>query len=578
MLSRRFTLTGVPVLVALMILGLPIAASAAKWSWKGRIIPDRGEEPIRTNKTVRLGAYMWVFDGWSDEQRLRFAGTQFDIFSYDHGFYYTPESTKVLRSYNPAICLMVTFCPMILDQANHTWLNVGGWNESRMESWVLRTKDGAEAANPLWSFGNTRVMDIGNPDWAIYFRDRANMWVDYMGADGYFIDGVPWNGVYYPSVSNLSGYRSVQEINDAIIRFLDLARTPHHCLVVDDVFQPWQQAHLDGVWGEDWLAYDSSLPFGENNVARWEQAVQNLETYTAEKKPYIAQGWYHYGNSTELEYLVATYLLGKKSNSGTFQPCPMGSPALSPDAPYDLSSYQADIYSLELEEHASIFGVELGMPVADRVRVGPDFWVRQFTNGLVYVNPSLTRTTVFEVDGSMRNVEGEVVSQVTLGPRSGAILLGPEPVSVPLLDAVSVEVQGLKDLIAAAEAIGANVTYYRAVADQLGSDYPEEVRSNLSGLLHTISEAKATVTRLKAEAYVAAAERAIARAKELGIDTTRHELFMARARELFQQGNYASAELMCAYPLTLMEQIDEGLGLGLLLFLLPWVRRGLSSC
>lgn len=103
------------------------------------------------------------------------------------------------------------------------------------------------------------------------------------------------------------------------------------------------------------------------------------------------------------------------------------------------------------------------------------------------------------------------------------------------------------------------------------------MRSNLSVFLHRISDAKATVTRLKAEAYLAAAERAIARAKELGIDTSRHELFMARARELFQQGNYASAELMCEYPLTLTEQIDEGLGLGLLLFILAWVRPGLSS-
>jgi len=56
--------------------------------------------------------------------------------------------------------------------------------------------------------------------------------------------------------------------------------------------------------------------------------------------------------------------LAKKSNSAAFQPCPIGSPSLPPGAAYDYSSYDADVYRRELDEHGSIFNVKLGVHLA----------------------------------------------------------------------------------------------------------------------------------------------------------------------------------------------------------------------
>jgi len=352
-------------LLAAVIFLAGISFEAAEgWSWIDCDIPGLGEEPIRTNCSIRLGAYMWIYPNWTDREIIQFAAENFDIFSVKHlPVFRNSTSIGMLRSTNPSICLLLTFCPIILDESDDWYLNVGGWREE-MHDWVLRLSNGSEAPNRLWSFTNTHVMDIGNPLWAAYFRDRANAWVRRLGVDGYFLDGVPWNGVYYPDAADLLGYSSRDEINSAIIRFLDVVRQPHLCLVLDDVTEPWQQEHLDGVWGEDWLGYDPTVPWGQKDTSQWEEAVERLELYSSQMKPYLAQGWYHYGREWELEYLASTYLLAKKSNSAAFQPCPIGSPSLPPGAAYDYSSYDADVYRRELDEHGSIFNVKLGVHLA----------------------------------------------------------------------------------------------------------------------------------------------------------------------------------------------------------------------
>ncbi len=60
-------------------------------------------------------------------------------------------------------------------------------------------------------------------------------------------------------------------------------------------------------------------------------------------------------------------------------------------------------------------------------------------------------------------------------------------------------------------------------------------------------------------ALIAVAEDVISRAKALGIDTSRHEIFLRRAKEEFDKGNYASARYFTEYPIALAQQIAENL-------------------
>ena len=138
---------------------------------------------------------------------------------------------------------------------------------------------------------------------------------------------------------------------------------------------------------------DSTIPiWGFDSPARWETAVATVEQVSARKKLDLSQGWYHHGNRFELEYLVASYLLGKRSNSALFQPCPIDSPHLPEGSPYDLSCYAADVYAAELEAYPEIFDVELGPPMGVRYPVEEHLWAREFQRGRVYVNASLTES------------------------------------------------------------------------------------------------------------------------------------------------------------------------------------------
>ena len=194
-------------------------------------------------------------------------------------------------------------------------------------------------------------------------------------------------------------------------------------MVIDDEWKDGRQEHLDGLWDEGWMGYDSTIPtWGFDSPARWETAVATVEQVSARKKLDLSQGWYHHGNRFELEYLVASYLLGKRSNSALFQPCPIDSPHLPEGSPYDLSCYAADVYAAELEAYPEIFDVELGPPMGVRYPVEEHLWAREFQRGRVYVNASLTESRVVDLGETMQNVDDGAVDGLTLPPRTGAIL------------------------------------------------------------------------------------------------------------------------------------------------------------
>ena len=171
------------------------------------------------------------------------------------------------------------------------------------------------------------------------------------------------------------------------------------------------------------MGYDRTIPtWGFDSPTRWETAVATVELVSAQEKLGLSQGWYHYGNRFELEYLVASYLLGKGSNSALFEPCPIGSPHLPEGAPYDLSCYAADVLAAELEGHPEIFDVELGAAMGRRYPVEEHLWARDFERGRVLVNASLTETRVVDLAETMRDVDDVAVERVRLEPRRGAIL------------------------------------------------------------------------------------------------------------------------------------------------------------
>jgi len=119
------------------------------------------------------------------------------------------------------------------------------------------------------------------------------------------------------------------------------------------------------------------------------------------------------------------------------------------------------------------------------------------------------------------------------------------------------EVDALNESVTRAEAAGADVSAQRALADELYSGMESALEGDVSELVASIWEATAVAEREWARGYIEIAESLISQASDMGVDTSRHELFLERARQSFSEGLYESAVNMCDYPLRLREVIDE---------------------
>jgi len=129
---------------------------------------------------------------------------------------------------------------------------------------------------------------------------------------------------------------------------------------------------------------------------------------------------------------------------------------------------------------------------------------------------------------------------------------------------VVVEIDELNATVTSAEEVGGLVGDLRGLTDDLYVTYVERMAMNISSLLETIWQATLVAHKARAEAYLMAAQEAIWAAKRAGIDTSRHELFLQRAMLSMDQGLYDSVVSLCAYPISLREQLDEGLTIAVL--------------
>ncbi len=85
-----------------------------------------------------------------------------------------------------------------------------------------------------------------------------------------------------------------------------------------------------------------------------------------------------------------------------------------------------------------------------------------------------------------------------------------------------------------------------------------ETKTALDDLRKEIDALSADVEKVSAEALIRLADEVVRRAKDAGIDTSRHEIFLQRAKEEFSKGRYGPAIQFTNYPLGLMEQLSEG--------------------
>lgn len=118
--------------------------------------------------------------------------------------------------------------------------------------------------------------------------------------------------------------------------------------------------------------------------------------------------------------------------------------------------------------------------------------------------------------------------------------------------------QHLSSEMAEAEELGADLSDLKPNLSRLQADFTvAEYTTELEIIDMEIENLTIPVQKAIAETLINQADEVIREAKNMGIDTSRHEIFLRRAYEEFEKGNYGPARQFTNYPLGLREDIVE---------------------
>ncbi len=124
-------------------------------------------------------------------------------------------------------------------------------------------------------------------------------------------------------------------------------------------------------------------------------------------------------------------------------------------------------------------------------------------------------------------------------------------------------IEEMRETIAMVQGVGVDVAPYNIILEEVLDLYSEGGYPDAHDLaVQTLMEAEEaydSARRDHAHEVLMEAEELIELARDAGVDTNRHELFLVRARQSFVEGNYDSVLSMCEYVLTLREDIPEDL-------------------
>ncbi len=132
------------------------------------------------------------------------------------------------------------------------------------------------------------------------------------------------------------------------------------------------------------------------------------------------------------------------------------------------------------------------------------------------------------------------------------------------------ELKELEAAIEETEEMGINMSSYRNLLYGLDANMSKLIAKNMTSLTNTIWNTTHQVKRAKAEFLIEKSQQLIMEAKELGIDTSRHEIYVERARKSLDSGFFNSVESLCQHPLSLEEELEFPLLVVFLLFTLTF--------
>ncbi len=334
------------------------------------------------------------------------------------------NNVTALRSANPDIFLTY-YISFLRDTGtftdNRAIHSLTYWKTTHPD-WVLYQCD---RVTPAYEFGDPDIpLDFTNPDvvaWQVqtYAQPASQNGYDGIAADNVNLQnsfGACGTYVHGQWVQRYTGQPNDPKWSNDIVTWLQrmhqaLHHLPHPLALIPNLSlgslspsDPLIQQVLnqaDGVLNEAGFSqYGDGYLTGND----WTQAIQFMESLQAQNKAYYIINQFNSVDRAEIQWAVASYLMGKEHSAGLFISTTQG--------------YGGDFWD-------NTYDAQIGNPTSSMYQT-QNVYVRDYNNGLILVNPSATDSYMVTLDpgDKFHDLYGIPVSgTVTMPPHSGMVLL-----------------------------------------------------------------------------------------------------------------------------------------------------------
>jgi Hypothetical glycosyl hydrolase family 15 len=281
------------------------------------------------------------------------------------------------------------------------------------EEWFLHDENSGERIVP-GAYTSHFAMDVGN---AAYQQAWLDAVLERMrDADG---DGTRYAGVWLDDtlLHDAHGYLDRVAMSEAqyraamqsFIAYVGPRLQQEGFIVMTNLaLQPWDAAqraaamevarNVTSVTREYFVRWGAETPLFTGN--EWKQNLTLMEELMATGANYQGVAYGETGDVQAQRYARATFLLGWDGEDGS-------SVAYRPEESSD--PYMTD------------WTTDIGVPVGPRTQVGSG-WKREFSDGIVVINPSSSGSQTFSLGGSYRQPNGSCATSVTLSATRALVL------------------------------------------------------------------------------------------------------------------------------------------------------------
>ena len=279
--------------------------------------------------------------------------------------------------------------------------------------WFLTDGSGARLNSNY--FPQAWVMDVGNPGYQAQWL--SNVWSDVRsgGWDGVFMDDTNTDMSWHLGSKTVAKYPTAsawREATRSMLATVGPALISSGFLAIPNIAAPWSPNYDAQATWSDWIQFTSGAT--QEHYSKWGSDSsgwlagndwtyqQRFQTLTENAgKIFLGLTYGPRADVRTMTWARANFLLfDEPANGGALV--------------YEFSDPEAQ------DPYAPEWTSDVGTPLGQRFQVG-SAWRRNFTGGIVLVNPTTSLVTVALEQQYLRD-DGSSTTSVTLGPTSGAIL------------------------------------------------------------------------------------------------------------------------------------------------------------